>query len=341
MKSLLTLFRYLIFLAAGAALLWFTFRHQNFNDVFDKIIKADPFWVGITLIISILALISRAMRWKQLIVSLGYNPRLSSTFKALMLGYLANMALPRLGEVSRCGALNKSDEIPFDKLLGTVIVERVSDVIMLLLCMLLVAFLEFERLGGFMNENLVKPMLEKWYGNTVAVVVIIVLLITGVVIIFRLFKMQNPPAWIQKIKKLLSGIGEGLQSITHLENKGVFLFHTFFIWGMYLLLTYVSFFAFPFSSGLTLSAALFITVLGGIGMSAPVQGGIGTYDWLVSQGLILYGLSETNGTVFAVMGHSVQTLFLVALGIISMISLFFFTKKQSSSIHESSANAAK
>lgn len=321
--------------------MWLTFRHQNFSDVFDKIIKADPFWVGVSLIISILALISRAMRWKQLIVSIGYYPRLSSTFKALMFGYLANMALPRLGEVSRCGVLNKSDDIPFDKLLGTVIVERVSDVIMLLLCMVLVAFLEFKRLGGFMNDNFVKPTLEKVIGNPVLIVLICIVMLAGIFVIIRLFKMQNAPSWIQKIKKLLSGIAEGLQSITHLENKWVFLFHTFFIWGMYLLMTYVCFFAFPFSSALSMSAALFITVLGGIGMSAPVQGGIGTYDWLVTQGLILFGLSETDGTVFAIMVHGVQTLFLVALGVISMVSLFFFTKKQTCLIHESSANTPK
>ena len=272
------------------------------------------------------------MRWKQLIVSIGYNPRLSSTFKALMLGYLANMALPRLGEVSRCGALNKSDDIPFDKLLGTVIVERVSDVIMLLLCMILVAFLEFDRLGGFLNDNFLHPMMEKMFGNPLTTFLLVLGMLTGILALIRLFRLTDAPEWVLKIRALLGGVGEGLKSITHLENKWSFLLHTLFIWSTYIGMTYVCFYAFPFSSSLSLSAALFITVLGGIGMSAPVQGGIGTYDWLVSQGLILYGLSETDGTVFAVMVHGVQMIFMMGLGAISMVLLFFFTKKQSSLI---------
>jgi hypothetical protein len=332
LKNLFTSLRYLLFLAAGTGLLWLTFRHQHFSDVFDKIIKADPFWVGVSLVISILSLISRSMRWKQLIVSIGYNPRLSSTFKALMLGYLANMALPRLGEVSRCGALNKSDDIPFDKLLGTVIVERVSDVIMLLLCMILVAFLEFDRLGGFLNDNFLHPMMEKMFGNPLITFLLVLGMLIGILALIRLFRLTDAPAWVLKIRTLLAGVGEGLKSITHLENKWSFLLHTLFIWSTYIVMTYVCFYAFPFSSSLSLSAALFITVLGGIGMSAPVQGGIGTYDWLVSQGLILYGLSETDGTVFAVMVHGVQTIFMMGLGAISMVLLFFFTKKQSSLI---------
>ncbi|MBK9399624.1 MAG: flippase-like domain-containing protein [Bacteroidetes bacterium] len=121
-----------------------------------------------------------------------------------------------------------------------------------------------------------------------------------------------------------------MKSITKVKNKGLFLFHSLFIWTMYFMMSYLCFFALPETTSLGPSAALFIMVLGGIGMTAPVQGGIGTYHLLVSQGLLLYGLSETDGLVYATMSHAIATLLLILLGALSMISLFFFVKNHNS-----------
>lgn len=268
------------------------------------------------------------MRWVQLIEPLGYKPRLSTTYHAVMFGYLANMAIPRLGEISRCGALNKSDGVPFEKLIGTVIVERLMDVIMLVVCILLTAFLEFDRLGGFMNEHIFNPLFEKIGNSSVALSIFAVIVIVFIVVMIRIFKMENPPAFVAKIRKLMSGIADGLRSVTKIKNKGLFIFHTLFIWSMYFGMSYVCFFALPETTGLGASAALFIMVLGGIGMTAPVQGGIGAYHLLVSKGLLLYGLTETDGIVYATMSHTVATLLLIILGAQSMIALFFFVKNK-------------
>jgi hypothetical protein len=251
-----------------------------------------------------------------------------------MFGYLANLAIPRLGEITRCGALGKSENIPFDKILGTVIVERVSDVVMLLISMILVALLEFDRLGGFLTKTFLEPMMEKMQASPsfIWILLAITSLVIGVLVF--LFRMKNPPQIIAKVKALINGVVEGLSSITKLKNKWMFIFHSVFIWVMYWLTSYICFFALPFTADLGTSAGLFIMVLGGIGMTAPVQGGIGTYHLLVSRGLVLYGLSETDGIVFATLVHTTQTVMVIVLGSISMLALFFFIKPKSTSAHE-------
>ncbi|MBK7886610.1 MAG: flippase-like domain-containing protein [Bacteroidetes bacterium] len=322
--------RNLFFLAIGGVLLWLTFRNHDFSLVWEKVKTANPWWLGLSCLCSMAALISRAMRWIQLIEPLGYKPRLSTTYHAVTFAYLANMAVPRLGEISRCGALKKSDNVPFEKLVGTVIIERLADVFMLLVCIAMTAFLEFDLLGGFLYKQIIGPAIEKVGNGTFLIVILLIIAVIAGGSLYALFRMSNPPALIQKIRGFALGLGDGLKSITKVKNKGLFLFHSLFIWTMYFMMSYLCFFALPETTSLGPSAALFIMVLGGIGMTAPVQGGIGTYHLLVSQGLLLYGLSETDGLVYATMSHAIATLLLILLGALSMISLFFFVKNRNS-----------
>ena len=332
MKKITSTLRTLVFLGIGALLLWLTFRHQDFGMVWGKVKSANPWYLILCCFCSFAALVSRSMRWVQLIEPLGYKPRLITTFHAVMFGYLANLAIPRLGEISRCGALRKSDEVPFEKLVGTVIVERLFDVIMLLFCMLLTAILERDRLGGFLYDQILQPAIQKAGNGTTLFIILGVIALIGIATLYAIFRMSNPPVFVQKIRRLAIGMLEGLKSITKVKSKGLFIFHTLFIWSMYFLMSYVCFFALSETENLGASAALFIMVLGGIGMTAPVQGGIGTYHLLVSQGLLLYGLSETDGIVYATMTHTISTLLLIILGAISMISLFFFVKNRNSAV---------
>ena len=231
--------------------------------------------------------------------------------------------------------MTKSDNVPFDRLLGTVIIERVADVIMLVLSIMTVAILEFDRLGGFFRKQFWEPFLQKTEGAATILWIAVLCIVLGIILTVRLFRMKNPPAIIKKILGLFAGIGEGLKSFTRLKNKPLFVFHTFFIWTMYVLMTYICFFALKETSHLDFSAGFFMMVLGGIGMTAPVQGGIGTYHILVSRGMLLYGISEIDGTVFATMVHTTQTVLLITLGAFSMICLFFFTKPLNSKINGS------
>ena len=324
-RKLLTALKYLFLLAIAGVLLWFAFRGISIRNVFSEMLKANFFWVSLSLVFSIVALISRAYRWKLLIESTGYSPPLKKTFYALMVGYFANLAFPRLGEVTRCGSLSKSEIIPFTSLLGTVIVERVIDVISLFICLLLAAIIEYKRLGNFLQDNIIQPIIDKFkqvMGSPIFLIAAI-LLIAGLVFaiiiyIKRVRQKGKESKWVQ----LMKGLIDGLRSIAKLKRPWLFIFHSVFIWVLYFFGVYVCFFALPFTSHLGFSAALFLLVAGGLAMSAPVQGGIGAYHLLVSQGLILYGVSQQDGLAFATLLHTLQTLMVVLFGVASLILLF-------------------
>jgi uncharacterized protein (TIRG00374 family) len=331
-KSFLNIAKYILFFAIGFTLLWYTFRNQSLNDIYNKISHAAPGWVFLSLLISFLALISRAMRWNLLIEPLGYKARLSSSFCSLMIGYFANLAIPRIGEISRCGALSKADKIPFNKLIGTVIVERASDLIMLMVSIIVLALSEYNLLGAFLMREIFQPIIVKAKSSSVIILIAVVIF---VILIFAIAKyLKSPSSGKAKIrlKKIISEIAEGLKSVLKMKNGFMFVAHTLFIWLMYFLMVYVSFFALPATSGLDLKAGLFVMVVGGIAMSAPVQGGIGTYHLLVSQGLLVYGIKGDDGIAFATLVHTWQLILLILLGTASL--LFLFRRNNAEIIYE-------
>jgi len=332
--KLLSFFKYLFLFVVAAALLFFAFKGMDLKKIGQQILHANMFWVAVSGLISVIAFVVRAYRWNLLIEPMGYSPSLKNTTYSLMVGYFANLAIPRLGEVSRCGALSKAESIPFNKLLGTVIIERAIDVITLLLCMLFAAAIEFKRLGSFFSENIFNPIIKKFDQLTnsplILTGIIAVLIILTAVVIY--FKRKNKVKGTESaISKLIKGFIDGLRSVAKLKKPGRFIFHSILIWFLYYLGTYVAFFAFPFTAGLGAGAALFLLVASGLGMSAPVQGGIGAYHLLVSQGLMLYGLSQQDGLTFATLLHTLQLLLVVVFGAISLILLFSENKKRAES----------
>ena len=330
-SRLFSFLKYLVLLIAAAALLFFAFKGMDLKKIGQQILHANMLWVALSGLISVIAFVIRAYRWNLLIEPMGYSPSLKNTIYSLMVGYFANLAIPRLGEVSRCGALSKAESIPFNKLLGTVIVERIIDVISLLLCMLFAAIIEFKRLGSFFSENIFNPITNKFeqLANSPLSItgMIVMLIVLAAVVIY--FKRKNKTKGTESaISKLIKGFIDGLRSVANLKRPGRFIFHSILIWFLYYLGTYVAFFAFPFTAGLGAGAALFLLVASGLGMSAPVQGGIGAYHLLVSQGLMLYGLSQQDGLTFATLLHTLQMLLVVIFGIISLILLFSANKKR-------------
>jgi len=242
-----------------------------------------------------------------------------------MVGYLANLAFPRLGEITRCGALSKSARIPFDQLLGTVILERALDVVCLFAALVITALVEADRLGSFVMEKIVGPI-----GVKAASLLHSPLLWAGVLVVvvlaawwFRSRREEEGTHTLAgRFRDLVRGVIRGLRSIRTLEKPWTFLFHTLLIWTLYYYMAYACFFALPATSDLSWRAALFVLVAGGIGMSVPVQGGIGAYHLLVSQGLILYGILQQHAMAFATLVHTSQVLLVVVIGGASMLLLF-------------------
>jgi uncharacterized protein (TIRG00374 family) len=315
--------KYILVLGIGVGMLWLAFSGVRLKDTIHEIMQANFFWLFMSILTSLVAFYSRALRWNLLIEPLGYKPSAANTTAALMIGYLANLAVPRLGEVTRCGTLSRVEKIPFNSLLGTVIIERIIDVISLLICILLVAINEYSRLGNFLNENIYVPFISKFSTvlNHPFITFVASLVLIG--IIYLVFRRKNKEGGITgKIAALGKGIVDGINTIRKMKSPVAFILHTILIWTMYFLMTYLCFSALEATASLDWHAGLFVLVVGGMGMSAPVQGGIGAYHLLVSQGLILYGVSLEHGLTFATLMHTSQTLVVILFGGLSFLYLF-------------------
>ncbi len=322
----LSVLKYIILLIIAVGLLFLAFRGISIKSILHNLLQAKISWILLSVLLSLGAFISRAFRWNLLIEPLGFSPPLRKTTYALMIGYLANLAFPRLGEVTRCGSLSKSESIPFSSLLGTVIIERIIDLISLFICLFLVALVEYERLENFLALNIVQPLSGKWkqlvhaqYPFIIGILVIVILIFT----IFYVIRRPREKSKESKFEKLIDDLYKGLRSLGKLERPWLFLFHSVLIWLLYFLSVYTCFFSLPSTSHLGLGAGLLILVVGGLGMSAPVQGGIGAYHLLVSQGLILYGLTTEEGLTFATLIHTLSMLIVVIF-----ILLFSENKKK-------------
>lgn len=322
--------RYLLLLSIGVFLLWLSFRGVDLEATFKEFSNIHYGWLSVSILVSLIAFYSRALRWKILIEPLGYKTRNSTTYHSLMVGYLANLAVPRLGEVTRCGSLNRSDRVPFNMLLGTVIAERLLDVVCLAICVLLTTWLEHDRLWNFLDTNIFGPVLEKISPGLLAIVALVGVI--GLVLFLWLMRNRSENGFLPKIRKMVKGLLEGLRSTRRIRRKGEFVFHTLLIWFMYFLMSYTCFKALPATAGLGLDAGLFVLVVGGMGMSAPVQGGIGAYHLLVSRGLVLFGMAPVHGLAFATLMHTSQTLVVIILGALSF-SLISLQPQKDTSYH--------
>ncbi len=288
------------------------------------------------ILFGLIAFISRAIRWKIAIEPLGYNVNKYNTFYALMVGYLANMAFPRLGEVTRCSALYKTDKVPVSKLLGTVIIERALDLIILMSLLVFVFFYNINLFGKFILDKILQPLFQtisdKLGGALVTYLLLTLIILTIILSIYILRKKLAKISLIRKLLELLKDVLEGIKSIYKMEKKFLFAFHTFVIWLFYALMTYAAFFSIKETSQLTFPDALFILVFGGIGMSLPVQGGFGTYHAIVALALTIYGISYESGLVFATISHEAQTLLVILVGGFSTIMISLHKRKNTSQL---------
>ncbi len=335
-KNLIKTSRILLFLAAGFFFLLIAFRDIAIENLIAGLKAARYEWVLLSLFFAILAFISRAVRWMILIEPLGYRPLLKNTFYSLMTGYLANFVLPRIGEITRCGSLNRTDGIPVGSLLGTVITERITDLLVLILLAVSVFFMKIDVFGNFLYSYLIKPFagrISSLPGFPRDFLIVTMLIVLLLIFLYRILK-----PWLGKYKLyrrsalILRRVSEGMKSVLKLEKKIYFLSHTVFIWVMYCLMTWAVFMALPATSSLNAPDVLFIMVIGGLGMAAPVQGGMGTYHWIVSIGLGIYGISREEGLVFATLAHESQALLMIVIGSFSMFIVFLKKDKASVSV---------
>lgn len=332
-KNILAVLKILFFLAIGMFFIWIFLRKLTSDqkrEIWESFLMADYSWLALSVVLGILSHIIRALRWKILMEPMGHNPKNSTTFFAVMIGYLANLALPRLGEVTRCGVLNRYEKIPINQSIGTVIIERSVDMIMFLLLFILNFIIFFDRLNQYVEEKVFQPLSDKFSffdQNWVFILIIgfLGLVLVGLFIILR--KKFNHLIIYQKIKKLVIGFWKGLFSITKIKKPITFVFQSIAIWGLYYLMIYVCFFSLPSTSHLGFDACLSMLIFGSIGIMV-VQGGIGIYPAIIAETLILYNLTSTTGYALGWLTWSAQTIMIVIAGIASLILLPILNRKE-------------
>lgn len=325
-KKILTIAKFLLFLGFGVFLLWLITRGltpQDKKDIFQSFREANYLWILLSICLGIISHISRAERWRMLIRPLGYQPRFNVTFYAVMVGYIANLAFPRLGEVTKCGVVSKYDKIPADKIIGTMILERTIDLISLILVVVFTLAFQFNLISGFFNERILDPMISKYsYSNSdLLKLILIILVIVGILILsYRAFKKTK--AW-HLVRNFLSNIKDGLLSIRKVRNLPMFLFHSVFIWVMYYLMIRLCFYAVPEVALLGNGAGLTILAFGSLGIIAT-PGGIGAYQLIVTEILFnIYNITHPVAYAFSWIVWSGQTIMIVTLGTLSLIALPF------------------
>jgi len=306
--------------------MYFAFKNVEFSFLLEGLRKANYSWLVISLLVGIVAFLARALRWRLLIEPLGYRPTIMNAFHAITIGYLANFAFPRAGEVSRCGVLRKTEKIPFESLVGTVIVERTFDLLCLLVLLSTVFFLKVDFFGKFIYDTAILPItnkLEGFGGSYLALLIVMLPIIFALFIayIFR-YKLIRYGI-IRKIIRLTRGVIKGLKTGFTMERRLEFLLFTLLIWASYLSMTWVIFYTLPATSSLGIVDALFILAISSIGMTIPVQGGFGAFHIIVATGLTMYGISREDGLLYATISHESQTIMTIIIGVISLSYLFF------------------
>lgn len=314
-----------LFFAIGALLFWLAVKDQNIHLIREKLARADWVWAVPALALSCISNIVRAARWNLLIHPLGDRPRLVNTFGAVVVGYMANLALPRAGEVSRCVVLNRYEKTPIDKLFGTVVTERAIDVLTVVLLLGVVVLLESDKMGAFSVRYVLRPLEARvnvgvaqrvsWF----AIIAAVCVAAFGLYGALSVSDRDSGPA--SRLRTIMSGFTSGIRTIGQLHNEQGFVLYTILLWALYVVAAYACFQSFRATSGLGLIAALAVVVFGGLGWAAPVQGGIGTVDIMITQTLVMFGTPVNDGLAYAILWHATQVIGMVVFGVCAVVLL--------------------
>lgn len=269
-----------------------------------------------------ISLYFRALRWNIQIEALGYQTRPSSTFGAVLIAYFANCIFPRLGEVVRCSVLKRKENIPFDKTFGSVISERIIDLLVLFALAFFVIVFQWRLLGSLITSWMV-PLLDKLKDNVLLGIIAIAVVIVSAVLLVRVMRKNK------RIASLWHGFVDGIKSVITMKQKWRFVLYTLGVWGFYVLMTWLPFYMLAETSHLGAVEAITLLGIATLGVVAPVPGGIGTYHFIAITLLSgFYGVSEQAAGSFAAINHGSQMIFYLITGVIAYVVMFFFDKRK-------------
>jgi glycosyltransferase 2 family protein len=339
-KRLKEIFKIVLFLCLGIGVVlifWAQLCREEKEQFWSSLGKANYWWIGLTILLGTLSHLSRAIRWRLIIEPFGYKPRRANLFFAVMNMYFANMAVPRLGEITRCAILQKYEKIPFEKTFGTVVAERAIDLLILLSLFAVVAWFSISNVESILTSysNSGSACRNPAAEDPGFLMKNFKLIIAGLAALAGLalyLYRRHPVAGkiYRKLASILLGFWEGLKSVVRVKRPAHFLFHTFFIWTMYFLMTYVCFFCLPETASLSPFTALVTLVFGSVAI-VVVPGGIGVFPVVVSAILQIDafgGIDPGTGLALGWITWSAQTILVLLLGVVSMILLPIFNPEK-------------
>ena len=319
-KRLIKLLKIILPLALGIFLVIYSYMTTSQEDketIYRYIKEANYFWVAISLVMGVLSHWSRAYRWSYLLEPMGYKPKMFNNFMAVSIGYFANLGIPRSGEVLRATTVAGYENIPFEKAFGTIVAERIIDFIMLVLIVGIALILQTASIVEILNER---------GFSFKSLLIAAVIGVIGIVIFIRFIKNAKHP-FALKLKTFINGLLEGVVSIFKMKKKWAFLFHTFFIWSMYVFMFWIIKFSISEDVYLEFGVVLVGFIAGAFAMSAS-NGGIGWFPIAVTTAFAAFGISEAYGEAFGWIMWISQTLLVAFLGILSFLLLPFYNRNR-------------
>ncbi|MDP5106683.1 MAG: flippase-like domain-containing protein [Polaribacter sp.] len=301
-------------LVLGGFLVWYSLSKISIDVLIGYFKEANYFWIFLGLFFGILSHLSRAYRWKFMLEPLGYKPKFTNSVLAVLVGYLVNLALPRAGEISRATVMANYEKIPFEKGFGTIVAERIADLIMMLSIVAITLFVQFDFIYNLLTKNF----------NPTKIIIALVLLIIGF-FVFSSFVKKAKSGFLLKIKTFISGLIEGVTSIFKMKNKWAFIFHTVFIWVMYVAMFWATI---PAIDGLNVpfGGILIGFIAGGFSIAAT-NGGIGLYPIAVAGALALFNIPTEPATAFGWIMWTAQTAMIIVFGGLAFVLLPIYNKK--------------
>lgn len=329
-KRLGSILQYIIFLGGGILLVWWQLKGMSAIDKieFNNALHRANYWLLLPVaVMSLLSHLSRAMRWQLLLEPLGYKASLKNLFSVTMVGYLANAAVPRLGEVLKCTFLARYEKLKVDKLVGTIIIERTFDALSYLVFIAITILFQYHVIGDFLQEKI-----NGFNGNSGIPIwgKILIALSAGIALLLLVRLLLKKLAHVDLVKKLqgiLQGLLQGFSTIKHLRRRKLFLAHTVFIWTMYLLQIYVGFYAINATSNLGLLPAFSVLTLATLAMILT-PGGIGTFPFFVMQTLAIYLIPLQQGKAFGWLMWGASTSIVIVVGFACLLLLPYINKNK-------------
>ncbi|ULC59913.1 flippase-like domain-containing protein [Flaviramulus sp. BrNp1-15] len=303
-------------LLLGVFLVWYSLSQISIEELIKYFKKADYTWVLLGVFLGLLSHLSRAYRWRFQLEPMGYKIKLGNSIMAVFATYLINYTIPRAGEVARASILTNYEGVPFEKGFGTIVAERIADMLVMLGIIIITLFLEFDFIYSFLIEK---------FDPYKIIIALILLIVLG--LIFIRFVNKGKSKIALKIKGFVNGLIEGALSIFKMKKKWAFIFHTLFIWGMYVLMFYVTSFSLEQTTGIPFAAILIGFIAASFSIAAT-NGGIGSYPEAIVLAFLLFNIPEDPSRAFGWIMWTSQTLMVIVFGGLSLIYLPIFNRKK-------------